>query len=334
MSGDILFLSSDEVARLLSAEECIDVMEEALAALARGEALVPLRQLTSLPEDRGLILTMPSYLASADAAAVKVLTVYRRNEGTPYESHQGVVVLFEAEHGRPVAIADASGVTAIRTAAVSGAATRALARRDARTLAILGTGLQAHAHLDAMRSVRTIDEVRVWGRTHEKAVAFALEERKRHAVAVEDVPTARDAVDGADIVCTVTSSAEPILEGEWLAPGAHVNAVGYSGAKGRELASSVMARARVIVDRRESALSESGDVLLAIADGAIDENHIAGELGDVIVGRIPGRTSEDEVTVFESLGLSIEDLAAVNHVYRKAGEAGAGVSLRLRDGVP
>ena len=332
MSDRLLFLNQSDVARFLPMDECIEAMADAFRGLAEGEALLPLRQITELPDDLGLVLTMPSYLGTIGAAGVKVLTVYPRNEGTPIDAHQGLVVLFEAERGRPVAVADASEVTAIRTAAVSGLATRLLAREDARELAIVGSGKQARTHLEAIRSVRPIERVRVWSRTAERARSFAAHATQRFGLPVEAAGSAEEAVRGADIICTVTSSSDPVVRGAWVEDGTHLNAVGYAGPKGRELDADAVARSRLIVDRRAAALAESGDVLLAIADGAIDEGHIAAELADVVAGRVAGRISPQEITLFESLGLAIEDLAAAHHVYRRAVERGGGTAVTLREG--
>jgi ornithine cyclodeaminase len=234
------------------------------------------------------------------------------------ESHQGIVLLFEQERGRPLAVLDATAVTAIRTAAASAVATRALARTEAGDLAILGSGTQARSHLDAMRAVRTLRRVRVWSRNPESARRFAEEEGERLGLAVEPMASAREAVEGADLICTVTAATNPVLEGGWISPGAHVNAVGACTPKARELDSAAVARARLFVDRRESALAEAGDFLLARSEGAVADDHILGELGDLLEGKIPGRRSAEEITLFKSLGIAVEDLAAGRHVYRKA----------------
>lgn len=327
---DVLVLSQQEVRRLLPMRECIDVMEAALVALDRGDALLPLRQIAELPGPGPRYLAvMPSYLRDLDAAGVKAISIFPRNEGTELDAHQGAVLLFEGGRGRLVAIADATEVTAIRTAAVSGAATRALAREDAGDLAILGSGTQARTHLEAMVAVRPVRRVRVWSRTPERARAFARRESARVGVDVEAVPEAEEAVAGADLVCTTTSAREPVLQGRWLGPGAHVNAVGFAGPGGRELDTEAVVRSRLFADRRESALHESGDVLIPLKEGAIGEDHIVGEIGAVLAGTVEGRRSPEEITVFESMGLAIEDLAAVHHLYRKATETGGGTRVEL-----
>lgn len=251
------------------------------------------------------------------------------NHGTEYDSHQGVVVLFEMEHGLPVAIMDASEVTAIRTAAATAVATRILARADAEELAILGTGVQARTHLEAMLEVRRIRTVRVFSRDETRRRRFAEAAARRHDVAVTASETAQAAVAGADIVCTTTSAREPVLLGEWLEPGMHINAVGSSVKITRELDTAAVVRSRLYVDRKESTINEAGDYLMPAAEGAIDESHIVGEIGDLLSGRGEGRRDDAEITLFKSLGLAVEDLAAAHHVYHAARGAGVGARVDL-----
>jgi alanine dehydrogenase len=309
-------------------EECIDVMADALSALTRGDSVMPLRGMSGMPERAGLLAWMPSMLPASNVMGIKVISVFP-NEGTELESHQGAVLLFEAERGQLLAVVDASEVTAIRTAAVSGLATRLLALPDADDLAILGSGTQAGTHLEAMTAVRAIRRVRVWSRDPAHASSFAETQSARRGVTVEVCSSARDAVEGASIVCTTTSATQPVLEGRWLAPGAHVNAVGFAGPTGRELDSEAVAKGRLFADRRESIQNEAGDFLLAKQDGAVGDDHVAGEIGEVLLGRVEGRTDPDQLTIFESLGLAIEDLAAANHIYQRAQETGKGTWVEL-----
>jgi ornithine cyclodeaminase len=318
-----------EVETLLTMAECVEVMAEALKTLARGDAVLPLRSMVRLPDRPGLLGVMPAYLGEPRVMGLKVVTVMPGNHGTEFDSHQGAVMLFEVEHGRPLAILDGASITAIRTAAVSGVATRALARDDAGDLAILGSGVQAATHLEAMATVRTLRRVRVWSREAAHARAFALRAAARQGLVVEVMDSARAAVEGADLVCTTTAARTPVLEGRWLAPGAHINAVGACARDVRELDSAAVAGARLYVDRRESALHEAGDFLLARAEGAFGDDHIVAELGDVLLGRAPGRRSPSERTLFESLGIAIEDLAAGHHVWRKAEARGTGIAVEL-----
>jgi ornithine cyclodeaminase len=239
------------------------------------------------------------------------------------------VLLFEPEHGRPVAMLDAAELTAIRTAAVSGLATRLLARRDAGDLAILGSGEQARSHLAAMLAVRPIRRVRVWSRSAEHAAAFAAREGERHGRAIEAVGSAREAVAGADIVCTVTASATPILLGEWLTPGMHVNAAGASRAASAEVDTEAVIRSRFFVDFRGAAAHEAGEYLDALAAGAITPAHVLGEIGEVAAGRVAGRSSEADITLFKSLGVAAEDLAAAHYVLEAARAQDVGQTVEL-----
>jgi len=315
------------VRRLLPMAEAIAAMESAFRALGEGRAVLPLRSIVWTPERNGAIGTMPGYLP--DRLGAKLVTVFPGNHGTELDSHQGVVLLFEARRGSLLAILDATEITAIRTAAVTALATRLLAREGAGDLALFGSGTQARTHLEAMLAVRRLRRVRVWSRHPENARAFAERESVRHGITVETAGSARDAALGADLLCTVTSSREPILRGEWLSPGAHVNAVGSSIPSARELDAAAVARGRFFGDRRESIAHESGDFLAARNEGAIGEDHFAGELADVLLGRTPGRRSEDEITIFKSLGLAIEDVAAADHIHRRALAEGAGVVVDL-----
>jgi len=325
---EVLIVNQHEVPELLPMEECIDVMAHALTALALGDAVMPLRGMAGMPERAGLLAWMPSLLPGAEVMGIKVISVFP-NEGTELESHQGAVLLFEAKRGQLLAIVDASEVTAIRTAAVSGVATRLLAREDADDLAILGSGTQARTHLQAMTAVRDIHRVRVWSRDPQHARAFAESQARSGGISVEVSATAKEAVEGASIICTTTSATEPVLQGRWLSPGAHVNAVGFAGPTGRELDAEAVARGRLFADRRESIQNEAGDFLLAKKEGAVGDDHVAGEIGEVLLGKVAGRTSPEEITIFESLGLAIEDLAAVNHIYRRAEETGKGTRVEL-----
>ena len=322
---NVLVLSYDDVTRLLTMDACIEVMADALRTTSRGGAVLPLRSVVWMPDRTGMIGLMPGFLEAPISLGLKVVSIFPGNHGTGFDSHQGVVMLFDTRHGSPKAILDASSITAIRTAAVSGVATRALAREDAGDLALLGSGVQAATHLAAMRAVRKLRRVRVWSRNLANAQRFA----EKAPIAVEVAATVRDAVDGADLICTTTAAREPVLEGAWLAPGAHINAVGACFAVSRELDTAAVVRSRLIVDRKESTLAESGDFLLARAEGAIGDDHIAGELGAVLLGEVVGRRSNDEITLFKSLGIAIEDLAAAHYVYSQAVARGGGVSVPL-----
>lgn len=330
-----LLVSHREVTGLLPMAECIEVMADALRALARGDAQLPLRQVVRLSGSPNLLALMPGVVGANDrtrhrpALGAKVITVFPGNDKTPYDSHMGVVLLFDDDMGRLLAILDASTITAIRTAAVSGLATRLLARAEAGDLAILGAGVQAMTHLEAMRCVRSLGRVRVWSRSAERAERFASRAMTRHGVQVEVAGSARAAVDGADLICTVTASREPVLEGSWIAEGAHINAVGAALATARELDTEAVRRSRLFVDRRESALAEAGDFLIPRAEGVVEDAHIRGDLGQLLLGVTEGRETGSDITLFKSLGLAIEDVAAARHIYEKGVAMGTGIWVSL-----
>jgi len=316
----VLIVNEPGVRALLPMDACVTLMREALSTFARGDAVLPLRNLMRLPDGSGLIGMMPGYLGEPRSFGLKVVSVMPGNHGTGYDSHQGVVMLFGLEHGEPLAILDANAITAIRTAAASAAATDALAREDAGDLALIGSGAQARSHLGAMAAVRPLRRVRVWSRNRASAERFAGEAA---GIPIEIAATAEDAVRGADLVCTTTAAKEPVLRGAWLSPGAHVNAVGACFPSSRELDSEAVKRSRFFTDCRESCFAESGDFRLARDEGAIGDEHLRGEIGEVFVGRVAGRTSPDDITVYESLGIALEDLAAAHFIHRTARETGA-----------
>jgi ornithine cyclodeaminase len=327
----VLFLNEAGVHKLLAMEACVPLMRETLSTLARGDAVLPLRNMVKLPDGSGILGLMPGYLGSPQSFGLKVVSVMPGNHGTGYDSHQGVVMLFGVKHGEPLAILDATAITAIRTAAVSGAATEALARADAGDLALIGSGAQARTHLRAMAAVRKLRRVRVWSRTAANVRKFAESESARLAAnggpRVEAAASAEEAVRGADLICTTTAAKLPVLEGRWLSAGAHINAVGACFAGSRELDTEAVRRARFFTDRRESCVNEAGDFMIARNEGAIGDDHLLGELGDVFLGRLEGRRSPDDVTVFESLGIAVEDLASAHFLLEEAKRTGAGTWL-------
>ncbi len=323
-----LVLGEADVEHLLPMEECVEVMAEALAALQRGDMEQPLRFVVRPAGAAGLMGLMPAYRARPEPAyGLKAVCVFPGNPARGLDAHQGAVLLYDGETGVLRAAVNASAITAIRTAAVSAVATRLLARADARVLAILGAGVQARSHLRAMAVVRGFEHARIWSRTPERAAAAAAEAGTPFPVVT--AASAEEALDGADVVCTTTSSPEPVVRRGWLAPGAHVNAVGSSIPTARELDTETMAAAALFVDRRESTVNEAGDFLFATQERAIGPEHIRAELGELLTGETEGRRSAAELTVFKSLGLAVEDLAAVEHVYRRARETGAGVEVDL-----
>ncbi len=328
----VLVLSDADVHAVLDPEACELAMAEVLAARARGEAFNPLRMVTMPPGAAGFMGLMPAYAAgagngSAGSFALKSICIMPGNPARGLDAHQGTVTLFDAETGRPTAILNASAVTEIRTAAVTAAATRLLARSDARVLAVLGAGVQGRSHLRALRGVREWSEVRVFAPTAEHVRALVEDSPIAGTDAVE---SARAAVEGADVVVAATNSREPVLERGWLAPGAHVNAVGASTPAARELDVATVADGALFCDSRESVLAEAGEFLLAVQEGAIAGlEHVRAELGEVLAGQRPGRAGPGELTVFRSLGIAVEDLAAAHLAVQRARAAGLGAEVEL-----
>ncbi|MFH2129006.1 MAG: ornithine cyclodeaminase family protein [bacterium] len=323
----ITIINDALVRELMTMEECIDLMREALKNLSRGSASMLLRTAMWLPDKKGLLGMMPAFDIGAKVMGLKVVSVFPGNFDTIYDSHQGGVMLFETDNGRPLALIDGSSITAIRTAAVSAVATDLLARRDAGDLAILGSGTQARMHLEALMQVRDIRRIRVWSQPLDHARQFAAATQDKHGLTVEVMETAQATVAGADIICTLTPAPEPILFGQWVREGAHINAVGSCTPTAREIDTDTVVRSRLYVDHRASTLHEAGDFLIPRKEGAVSDTHIIGEIGGLLLGEIEGRQSETEITLFESLGLPVEDLAAARFIYKRALEKGLGTTV-------
>jgi ornithine cyclodeaminase/alanine dehydrogenase-like protein (mu-crystallin family) len=325
----MLIINRSQVRELLPMADCIEAVAEALAALARGDGRQPLRRGMFTPDGSGILALMPGFINRPAALGVKVIAVFDHEPESELESHQGGVMLFDPDNGLPLALLEAGSITEIRTAAASAVATDRLARSDACDVAILGTGTQARSHVEAMLAVRDVSRLRVWGRTTAHAERLADEESSRWGTVIEVAPNVPDAIEGADIVCTTTSSVDPILPGELLREGMHINAVGASVPTYRELDTEAVRRSRLFTDRRESLVNEAGEYQLALKEGAIGEDHLQAEIGEVLIGRHPGRTSDTEITLFRSLGLAVEDLAAARLIYTRAVERGVGTRIDL-----
>jgi len=310
--------------------DCIEVMAEALSALARSEVFQPLRTIIRPPEARGLLGLMPAYRSGEHGAfGMKAICVFPENPAKGKDAHQGAVMLFSRETGELMALMNASEITATRTAAVSAVATRLLARDDAQQLAIIGAGVQARTHLLALAAVCSIKQARVACRNIEHAQELVREMQPRFSFPIEVVKTNEEAVRGADLIVTATSSQEPVINKDWISPGAHVNAIGTHSPTSREIDSATMAAARIFTDRRESALNEAGDYLLAAKEGRVSADSIVGEIGELLIGTKPGRTSVNEITLFKSLGLAIEDVACAEYLYQKALSQSLGTWVNL-----
>ena len=319
----MLIIPHQVVEQVFTMSTAIDVMRDALLLLERGDAVQPMRMAMPVPGDRGTFWIMPGLVGTPATLGLKALTAYPGNHGTAFEAHQGAVLLF-GDHGELLALVDATALTATRTAAVSAVATAALARPDASELAILGAGSQAMSHIEAMACVRPVSRVRVWSRTAAHAERGARSARERFGLKVVACVSVEEAVAGADIICTATGAQRAILERRWVQPGTHINAVGSGSSSARELAGDVLGSARVFVDNRESALREAGDIILAISDGLFAANDIIGDLGGVLAGRVVGRSTADEITVFKSVGLAVEDVAAARATYDACLRLGVG----------
>jgi ornithine cyclodeaminase len=308
-------IDREEVARRLSYEVCIPIIRQAMIAFSRGETGQLLRSIIPLAHGN-LFGVMPGTLGEAAAFGAKLISVYPGNFNRGRPSHQGLVVLFEPESGAPVCVVDAGEITAIRTAAASAVATDALARTDARRLAILGYGEQAAAHARALLKVRPLVAVTVWGRSPERARSFCARMGAELGISFVSATTAQQAVGEADIVCTVTAAREPVLQGEWVRPGTHVNVVGSGMAGPAEVDTDLVARSRFVVDSREGVLAQGAEFLRAKQAGAVDDSHIVAEIGQVLAGEVAGRRSASEITVYKSLGHIVQDLASAWALYR------------------
>jgi ornithine cyclodeaminase/alanine dehydrogenase-like protein (mu-crystallin family) len=329
----VLVLSHDDVLAALPPVQCAEAMAAVLAAHARGEAFMPLRSVMAPPGAEGFMGLMPGWRQAGESAkasfGLKAICLMPGNPARGLDAHQGIVTLFDGEIGVPTAILDASAITEVRTAAVTAVATGLLAREDSRVLAILGAGVQAKAHLDSLLGVREFDSIKVYAPTEAHA-------RRLVARAPAGGPTvtvsasAEDAVRGADVVVTSTSSREPVLRREWLTPGTHVNAVGASTPTAREIDVETVAASALFCDSRESLRNEDGEYRLALEQGLISgEDHVRGELGEVLAGTRPGRRDPTELTLFRSLGLAVEDLAAAEHAVAGARRLGLGTEVEL-----
>lgn len=313
----IRVLNAPLVRELLPMERCIALMRQAMSMVTRQETVQPIRQGLRPPDVHGLIGLMPGYTSTPQWLGVKVVTVFEGNFGTQFGSHQGMVLLFEAKHGTPKAIIDASEITAIRTAAATAVATDVLAREDAASLGIFGYGEQAHQHLAALRLVRNFQRVLVWGRDAAKARAFAAEQSAHLGIDVEAVARPELAAE-ADVICTLTSARDPFYRGEWLRPGQHLNLVGASMPTTAEADPDVVRRSRYFGDFKDSTLALAGEFHRAKQAGLVNDDHLLGSIGDILEGRIAGRTSREDITTFKSLGMIVEDLISADHVLAEA----------------
>lgn len=324
-----LLLTETDVAALLETGPLVDLMEATLADFSRGSTIQPVRTILRLEDHGSFIGVMPAALPGDAGAGLKVVSVAPRNAGRGLPTHLATILVLDPATGALEAILDGRLVTERRTAAVSAAAARRLANPGAGTLALLGSGVQAGSHLEAFAAVLPLREARVWSPDPDRREAFARARDGTGGVAVRAVASAETAVRGADLVVTVTAARAPVLCGDWLAPGAHVSAVGSCTPDSRELDGEAVRRSRVFVDSLAAARQEAGDLLGAAREGGWDFADVAGELGALFAGAVPGRRDAREVTLFESLGLACEDVAAARWLIGRAREHGVGASLTI-----
>lgn len=322
----IRLLNASVVRELLPMEQCISLMRDAMTLVARGGAIQPIRQAVRTPDSRGLLGMMPGYTASPNWLGIKVVSVFEGNSGTALGVHQGMMLLFDPQDGTPKAIVDGREITAIRTAAASAAATDALARANAASLAIFGCGEQARRHLEALPCVRPFERILVCGRDKAKTRRFAADQSATLCRSIQPVDQPEHATD-ADVICTTTTSAEPFLRAAWLRPGQHINLVGSSVPTTSEVEPEVVRRSRYFADYKESALALAGEFRRARESGLVDDDHILGSIGEVLIGRVPGRISAADITVFKSLGMIAQDMLAADYVLAQAERHDAGLSL-------
>ncbi len=311
------FINKERVAALLPMDECIEVMEQMFRSLANGECTQPLRSLMWLPDKTGLLGMMPGQAVGLGVMGIKAITVFHDNREAGLPSHQGVVILFDAKHGQPLMIFDATEITAIRTAAASAVATKLLSRENSKMLAIIGSGEQAKRHIEAMLLVREIKQINLWSRTEKNAVQLANEIKGEYNIPIHIKKDAQKAVEHADIICTVTSSREPIVMGDWIAAGTHINAVGSSTAAARELDNAAILKSKLFTDCYESLFNEAGDFLIPKKEGTVTDAHVKGEIGEILTGTKRGRENNGEITLFKSLGIAAEDIFSAWHIYQK-----------------
>ncbi len=329
MSQRFRLLTEDHVKSLLSMSELITAMEAAVARFSAREVLQPVRTVLSVGPTKAFFGLMPAYIEDPARLGAKLVTVFNENHARGLPSHLATILLLDPETGALIALMDGRYITESRTAAVSAVSARHLSRANAATLAIIGSGVQARSHLEAYAAVRTLQEVRVWSPNPRSRERFVEETAGHVAARLQNCTTAQQAVEGADLIVLATSSPTPVIEDAWVADGAHVVSVGACRPDQREMAPALVARARLFVDSRAAALVESGDVVMGIAERNFGEQHVAGELGEVVLGRVPGRSTDDQITIFKSLGMAVEDVVSADLVFRKAIETGAGVELTL-----
>lgn len=325
----MLLLSEKQVQSLIDIDELIAALEQAHIQYSTGNAVMPVRLVVPLPQIGGRITSMPGYLNDDRALAMKVVTYFQNNPQQNLPAILATIMLFSADTGKMIAAMDGSYITAIRTACASAMATRALANVQTPVLGILGAGVQAGAHIQALARVCRLERIKIYSPSGSSAEAIKKDWQRAVQIPIDVARSAEETVRAADLLVTVTTAKEPILKAEWLKPGLHINAVGSHRPDQREIDAPTLARAKVVVDSREAIMAECGDILLAIKEGSIAEKNIHGEIGEILAGTKQGRTRADEITLYKSVGIAIQDVAAANLVYRKALEQQIGTDVDM-----
>ena len=319
-----VLLSEQDVRIVLPMPDLIEAMETALARFSSGAVTQPVRSVIEVGLQKAFVGMMPAFISEPATLGTKVVSVFGSNSSVGLPTHLATIVLLDPMTGELLALMDGRFITEARTAAASAVSVKHLARREGGRLAIIGTGVQARSHLEAIGIVHALEEVRAWSPSADHRAAFAREMRPRTNAPIKVAPSARHAVDGADLIVLATASRDPVIQSDWVADGAHICAIGACRPDQREMDTALVRRGRVFVDSRAGALAESGDILIPISERAFDERHLAGELGEVVLGKKPGRQSTSDVTIFKSLGMAVEDVAAAHLAYVKAAERGLG----------
>lgn len=325
----VLILSKRDLEEVLTMKDTIDTVEHAFAEFARGNAEVPLRHIIFIEKYKGAILYMPAYLKETDSLAIKTVSVFEENTKINLPTILAVVLVNDPKTGMPIALMEGSYITAMRTGAASGVATRYLARKDAEIVGVIGAGVQARTQLWAVCEIRDVKEAYVYSPTREKAKAYCEEMTKKLGIRVLLADNIKDLVKKSDILILATTAREPVIRGDWIRPGTHIISIGWMGKDARELDSDTVRKSKLVVDSREGVLSESGDILIPIKEGIVTEEHIYAEIGEIIIGKKPGRVSDDEITLWKSVGSAILDAATAKLAYVKALERGIGMEVKL-----
>ncbi|ALV63056.1 Ornithine cyclodeaminase [Thermococcus sp. 2319x1] len=325
----MLLLSRSDLEKLLSMREVIESVERAFLELYNGKAKVPLRIMIEIEKYNGFILYMPSFLGDSEALAVKVVSLYPENTKKGLPTVLASILLNDPKTGVPLALMEGTYITAMRTGAASGVATKYLARKDSKIVGIIGAGVQARTQLWAVYEVRDIEKTLVYDINPENAKKFAEEMSKKFGIEIKTVESAKEAVEKSDILIVATTAREPVVKGEWIREGTHINSIGWVGRNARELDSETVRRSKLVVDSKEGALNESGDIIIPMKEGVIEESHIYAELGEIVAGVKKGREDNKEITLFKSVGLAIEDAITAKLAYEKALERGVGTNVEF-----